>query len=75
MTTSRLAKPFIVAGLTGALAIAAPVTAFAAEPPRPLCLLRIRLRWLRRGYLDKSTTILTNLPFIMSRCLTCLRMG
>lgn len=74
MTTSRLAKPFIVAGLTGALAIAAPVAAFAAEPPRPRRM-RIRLRWLRRGYLDKSTTILTNLPFIMSRCLTCLRMG
>lgn len=35
MTTSRLAKPFIVAGLTGALAIAAPVAAFAAEPPAP----------------------------------------
>ncbi len=35
MTSSRFAKPFIVAGLTGALAISAPVATFAAEAAAP----------------------------------------
>ena len=35
MTSSRFAKPFIVAGLTGALALAAPVATFAAEAAAP----------------------------------------
>lgn len=35
MTSSRFAKPFIVAGLTGALALAAPATVFAQDVAAP----------------------------------------